>query len=255
MIDHYIHIDRATVVKRLNLVKATDEVDLLVSTNQQQLAIKPAEVDLRDNLFALDLNDIRLPMEGCTLPLEDIVKQQWLGQLKNILTNIDPLSGPISLTTSDYNFREILLNWLSASMVHIDPGLSNVVVLCMDESLYHLLREHKLNAIYVPPESFMNSATMKNAFNHIAFTATQLIRLTVMRLLNYWGYDAANYDVDALIMQNPEPLYYGSFKDSNFIGSYGHMPHDIRVAWGGITVCAGAFMVKTGPLSGVFILI
>ena len=71
-----------------------------------------------------------------------------------------------------------------------------------------------------------------------------------MRFLNHWGYDVANYDVDAIVARNPEPLYYDTFKESGVIGSHGHFPSRIQDIWGGSTMCAGAFMVKSGPETG-----
>ena len=71
-----------------------------------------------------------------------------------------------------------------------------------------------------------------------------------MRFLNHWGYDVANYDVDAIVARNPEPLYYDTFKDSGVIGSHGNFPSWIGDTWGGSTICGGAFMIKSGPETG-----
>ena len=70
-----------------------------------------------------------------------------------------------------------------------------------------------------------------------------------MRLVNYWGFDVANYDTDAIVLRNPEPLYYEQYRDSDFIGSYGHFPPDIKQEWG-IAVCTGAVMIRSSICTG-----
>ena len=70
-----------------------------------------------------------------------------------------------------------------------------------------------------------------------------------MRLVNHWGFDIANYDTDAIILKNPEPLYYEQYRDSDFIGSYGHFPLDIRQEWG-IAVCTGVVMIRSSIYTG-----
>ena len=70
-----------------------------------------------------------------------------------------------------------------------------------------------------------------------------------MRFINHWGFDAANYDTDAIVLRNPEPLYYEQYRDSDFIGSYGHFPPDIKQEWG-IAVCTGAVMIRSSICTG-----
>ena len=70
-----------------------------------------------------------------------------------------------------------------------------------------------------------------------------VMRLTVMRLLNHWGYDAANYDTDALILKNPEQLFYDDLESSDLIGSRGYSSVVKDVL--GLALCAGVFMIKS----------
>lgn len=215
---------------------------------------------LSDNaLFAtpdmLDLLKIRLPFQlpvpHSTLPINILLTQSWVKELQEILVTIDPHSGPISLTTSDFKFREVLLNWLAASTLHITPQLSHPLVLCTDKSVYSLLKSRNIVSIYIPAESFVDKKTRDELKKHIAFTQTQILRLTVMRFLNHWGYDVANYDADAFLVKNPELLYYDDAnRESNVIGSYGKFPSEVKHLWG-VTLCAGMFMIKSGPATGM----
>ena len=191
-----------------------------------------------------------LPVPFATLPLDQILHTEWLQVLKYFLSTLKPDSGPIAIVSSDYKYSEVLLNWLISALVQVDRPLSNVLVLSLDSSLHALLQGKGFACIHVPPEQLLQPAVLQiiTLTNHIA-TQVYILRLTVMRLINHWGFDIANYDTDAIILKNPEPLYYEQYRDSDFIGSYGHFPLDIKQEWG-IAVCTGAVMIRSSIRTG-----
>ena len=81
-----------------------------------------------------------------------------------------------------------------------------------------------------------------------AFHLILVLWLTVIRLLNYWGYDAANLDADALILKNPESLHQ-KFIENDLLGSRGIYPFNLSWKWGA-TICGGVFMIRSTPNSG-----
>ena len=194
-----------------------------------------------------------LPVPFATLPLGRILQTQWMKELRDYLGSLKPHSGPITLVSSDYKYREVLLNWLISALVRVDTPLSNVLVLSLDPSLHTLLRGRGFACIHIPPESLCPALTA-NLTSHVAFKQVHVLRLTVMRFLNHWGFDVANYDTDAIIMKNPEPLYYQKYGGSDFIGSYGHFPHEMQREWG-LAVCIGVVMIKSTIHTGIVILI
>ena len=200
----------------------------------------------QDNRYQVT-KSFTLPVPHSTLTVDDVLRQQWMKELQMILSEVEPDTGPVSITTCDYKFREVLLNWLIAST----PRLGHIIILSMDQSVYDLLKSHGLNCLYVTPESFLKTSVTSTLKKHVAFSELQILRLTVMRFLNHWGYDAANYDADAIVLKSPEMLYYDTYRPSHLIASYGHYPAEIRAVWGGITLCAGVFMVKSAPATGV----
>jgi len=161
-------------------------------------------------------------------------------------------SGPITLVSSDYKYREVLLNWLISALVRVDRPLSNILVLSLDSSLHTLLQDRGFACIHIPPESLLNPVLSASLTRHIAFTQVHVLRLTVMRFLNHWGFDVANYDTDAIIMKNPELLYYKRHQRSDFIGSYGHFPQQLQREWG-IAVCIGVVMIKSSVRTGILL--
>ena len=190
-----------------------------------------------------------LPVPFATLPLEQILHTEWLQALKDFLHTLKPDSGPVTIVSSDYKYSEVLLNWLISALVRVDRPLSNVLVLSLDSSLQALLQRRGFACIHVPPESLVRPALIAKLKYHVAFTQVHILRLTVMRFINHWGFDAANYDTDAIIMKNPEPLYYHQHKSSDFIGSYGHFPQEMQREWG-IAVCIGVMMIKSSKQTG-----
>lgn len=187
-----------------------------------------------------------LPTAKATLPLTQLVKCPWMTELRDYLTSIEGGSRLVSLVSSDYKYREVLLNWLLTAQVKVDKPLSNVLVLSLDESLHTLLTEKKIPCVHIPTSCLLRPSLKLT--RHKAFTQVHIMRVLVMRLLNYWGYDVANYDSDALILRNPEPRY-GELADRHLIGSVGHFPKPMDKKWG-TAVCIGVVMIRTSPQTG-----
>ena len=190
-----------------------------------------------------------LPVPLATLPLSQILRTHWLQALQNFLNSLNPHSGLVTIVSSDYSYREVLLNWLISAHVRVDRPLSNVLVLSLDASLYTLLKDRGVACIHIPPQSLLSSALIARLTKHIGFTQSQVSRLTVMRFVNHWGFDVALYDTDAIILKNPELLYYKQYGDSDIIGTYGHFPQQIMQEWG-IAICIGVAMFKSSTHTG-----
>lgn len=167
--------------------------------------------------------------------------------LQNYLHKIPPESNGgsslISILSCDSSFEDVLMNWLISATVNTHPPLSHVLILSLDQGLHRTLVKHGFDSVYVHSKELLVHADFS------AFYVVLIVRLTVMRLLNHWGYDAANYDTDAVILKNPKHLYYGELQSSDFIGSRGKFPLK-AVKKFGMALCAGVFMVKSSPETG-----
>ena len=209
--------------------------------------------NLEVSVFASsNAGNFNLPVPFATLLQGQLLQVKWIQELRGYLNTVTPDSGPVTIVSSDYSYREILLNWLISALVRVDRPLSNVLVLSLDSSLHALLQGKGFACIHVPPDQLLRSVVINRLAltGHVAFTQVHILRLTVMRLVNHWGYDVANYDTDAIILKNPEPLYYKQYQDSDFIGSYGHSPLDIKQEWG-IAICIGAMMIRSSNNTGM----
>jgi len=104
-------------------------------------------------------------------------------------------------------------------------------------------------SLYIPPESIVEqSETETDAI----LRDVEIIRVTVMRLLNHWGFDVVIYDGDAIILKNPEPVY-SRYRDSDLVGTFGGTwPQTLYKQWG-VTVCHGTVVFRSTSRTGIII--
>jgi hypothetical protein len=188
--------------------------------------------------------DLTLPFPSSTISVVKLLQQQWVDDLRHILSEMSLESSPIHIVAGNSAYRELLLNWLIMAKVKVAPPLSNIIVVSIDTSLCDLLNKRNINCLFVD-----RKACLKENFRQ-DFRSILILRLTVIRLLNHWGYDAANIDADAVILKNPKPLYE-EFKESDMVAGRGTYPSPIGKVWGtGATICGGTFMIRSTPNTG-----
>ena len=196
-----------------------------------------------------------LPSPASTVPIADLLQQGWVKNLQQYLRNI-PHNSPnktlITTVSCDSKFQGVLLNWLVSALIRTQPPLSNILVLALDKPLQRLMGKHGISSIYMEGKDLLPANRIRYIQSHARTPQLPLVmiwRVTVLRLLNHWGYDVANYDPDAIILKNTEQLYYGDLRNSTFIGSRAHWPPFTRKLFG-VSVCEGAFMIKSSPETG-----
>lgn len=196
-----------------------------------------------------------LPMPWATLPIYQIIKQQWMEDLRAYLLQVPTRTNSsrslVSIVACDSKFEDVLLNWLISASMDTQPPLSHILILALDSQLQASLQEHGFDSVYVDSKQVLSRNILSKlaTSSHSAFYMVMVLRLAVMRLLNHWGYDVANYDTDAIILRNPEQLYYGELGDSDVIGSRGKFPQEVMDSFG-LTMCAGMFMIKSSLETG-----
>ena len=173
---------------------------------------------------------------------EHIAQEQWVQDLRLLLSNVK--SRQVALVTSNIQYIDILLNWLISATVRSGMPLGSIVVVSLDRSLHHLLQSKAIPSVYLPPYSLLNP----NAYFSVPFERVMMIRLAVMRIINHFGFDVANYDTDAIILRDPRPVY-ANFSNYDIIGSVGKIPEDLVKEWG-ITICIGVVVIKASHKTG-----
>ena len=179
---------------------------------------------------------------------ERVMLFEWIKDLKSFLISVD-VRCPIAIVASDSHYADALLNWLIMSTVTLEDPIKNILILSLDSSLHQLLQNRSIKSLHILPSSL--AVIKPNRFRPLK--QVEVVRFTVMRLLNYWGFDVANYDSDAMIMKNPQPIY-DRYSEQDVIGSAGYFPPEIHRKWG-VTLCMGAVMIRATKQTGTIIIL
>ena len=162
----------------------------------------------------------------------------WVKELRSFLKTV-PVPGPVTLVSSDVSFKEVLINWLVAASV---AKVEHVLIVTYDEHLSNQLTARGIISLHVPIRSVVHAGSTLPAPGRPTMVQLLVVRISVMRLLNYWGYDVANYDADAIILRNPKVIHE-MYADSDLIGQYGgSLPSDLYQEWG-VVMCMGAVLL------------
>ena len=170
-------------------------------------------------------------------------KSHWMQQLMYHLQQHN--SNQIILITADHLYEDIFFNWLAAAHLKAQIGIHDVLVLSLDDVLCQTLLDYDIETVCVRKDEVIHSsAEMHTSLSHV-----WIIRCMIARLLNYWGYDVLMFDLDAVLLKDPRPLFE-HFKQSDIIGSQGKYPFELSREWGGVTLCMGVVMFRSTHPTG-----
>ena len=181
--------------------------------------------------------------------LKEILAQDWVCDLQRFLKNLDEDKHIVNMIAANSNFTDPLLNWLIASFLRLEEPMIDVVVISLDEDLHNLLINRGIPSLLVTPDLMMRTEDFPEVYHmHNGFYQS---RMMVMRLINHWGYDAANYDTDAVILRNPQVIYDDpdNADVDIFAGFAISFPPVLHKKWGA-TLCNGAWLVRSNPRTG-----
>ncbi len=187
------------------------------------------------------LPNFTFPQPKTVLPVSAVVNTPWVHSLRIHLSQLQDRQ--INMVTSNFAYTDVLLNWLIAATVRSNIPLSSILVISLSSNLHNFLISKYIPSVYLNPESLLNPD-----FNFTQeFERVMMVRLSVMRLLNHFGFDVVNYDTDAIILRDPQPLY--DELPANIIGSVGWIPKDLYEEWG-VTLCIGVVVLRSSQETG-----
>ena len=178
-----------------------------------------------------------LPYPTLLKPASDIQKALWTSQLYQFLKSLNRSISPhVNMVFGDINHTKMILNWIIAAHVRLDPPLHNIMVISIDQPLCDFLASKKVpvTCIAVPPQSFLAST------GHETYKQGIKTRLLVLRLINFWGYDVASYDSDAFLLRNPQHFFDSHPDVQLFAGAPNSRP----------ALCGGSIIVKSHHSTG-----
>lgn len=172
-------------------------------------------------------------------------QSHWIQQLVYHLQQHN--SNQIILITADHLYEDIFFNWLAAAHLKAQISIHDVLILSLDDILCQTLLDYNIETVCVRKHEVIDlSAEMHTSLSHV-----WIIRCMITRLLNYWGYDVLMFDLDAVLLKDPRPLFE-HFKQSDIIGSQGKYPFELSREWGGVTLCMGVVMFRSTHQTTIF---
>ncbi|XP_065905977.1 uncharacterized protein [Dysidea avara] len=150
----------------------------------------------------------------------------------------------LTYVTVSMNYFSVLLNWLIYAKSNAMPLLENLLVVCTDKSSRDILSQKGILSQLVTINDIIYS--IKDMDGSGIFSARVITRLTILRLLNYWGYDVLIMDIDAILINNIQPIF-DHLHDSDIISSTANAPNCLpsaaRKAWS-FCLCIGLLLIR-----------
>ena len=139
-----------------------------------------------------------------------------------------------------------MINWLAHSVLYALHPINRILIIAFDSLTYHVLHSKGFHTVYILPEDVADSSTKEGN------ARVWVTRMTILRLLNYWNYSVLEFDGDAIIMRNIQPLL-NKFVNSDIIASGGRSPVDLYRKWNVSTLCMGVILFKCSPAIGTLV--
>ena len=175
-------------------------------------------------------------------PVSTVLSSSWVRQLKLYLLSITP-ARQVTITVASYDFAANLLNWLISAQVITSPPLENILVVSFDEPLHRMLIHRKISSLFVPYASVLRNP------HSLGVHKVWMTRMAVLRLISHWGFHVVQFDTDAIILRNPQPLF-DRFPNFDIVGSRAKLPFELGKGQWGFTVCMGAILFRSTARTG-----
>ena len=195
-----------------------------------------------------------MPNSKYLIKREELQNKEWVVKLHNYLSALDKSVSPqVNMVFGDYNHSRLVLNWITAAVNVIQPPLNNVLVLSLDNVLCGLIASRTLPVacVAVAKTTIFNINILNNNITNTWLKGV-MVRNVILRVINYWGYDVASYDSDAVLLKNPQVLY-DKRPHIHLFSSAGTYPSQLSREWG-FALCTGTLMLKASPAIGITIL-
>ena len=192
-----------------------------------------------------------LPHHKYLKSAREIKEEPWVATLHQYLLTLNKSVSPhVHFVFGDYKHRMIVLNWVVAATVKLEPPLHRVMVLSLQQPLCDFLENSTYN-IHPPQVTCITAPvdTVLLSLTGDAWIAAVMVRQIVLRLINFWGYDVAAYDSDAVVLKNPQELYQQYRHD--LLASASIWPDYQAKPWG-FTLCTGTLVYRASFAVGMY---
>ena len=189
--------------------------------------------------------DFSFPQPRVMKSLEEIKKGHWVENLSIYLSSFDGQAAKqLYLLTSNHKYIDVLLNWLISAVVRSKVPIHNILTISMDVTTHQTLRTRGFPSILVTPSHlFSHSANFTTPFERV-----MMLRLSLLRIINHFGFDVVMVDTDAIMLRNPQELL-DAHSGADIVGSIGTIPEDLFMMWN-VTICIGFVLVRSSERTG-----
>lgn len=186
----------------------------------------------------------RFPSPHFLLPEHQILQAEWIGELKRFL--LSQRDNTVVMVTCSMSYVDLLLNWLVALQRNTNIPPTEVLVVSVDEELHAMLKQRALSSVLIKSETMMRSNISYRSHN-TPFVHIRVMRLALWRLLNHWGYNVINVDVDAVPLRDLRELF-ASYPEADMVAQQGFPGW--RYKDFGATMCTGAVLYRSSIAMG-----
>ena len=171
-------------------------------------------------------------------------KSEWVC---NLYREVKQLKGrQVTLLVCNSQYLDIMVNWLAHSVLYAFHPVNHILIIAFDSLTHHVLHSKGFHSVHILPEDVIDSSTKQGN------TPVWLTRMTILRLLNYWNYSVLEFDGDAVMLRNIQPLL-DKFANSDIIASGGRSPFRLSRKWNASTLCMGVILIKCSPAIGTLV--
>ena len=157
-----------------------------------------------------------LPLPSVMKPVDEVLHMKWLTDLADDLSHRN--SKQVYLQVVSEKSYEAFLNWLIA-FKNTGIDLKKVLVVAACEHVFDAITIRDISTVLIKPQWIIRHSTLLKLSKRAPSWNLRILHQTVLRLLNYWRYDVAVVDIDAILLKNPRKLFE-KYPDSDIIGSY-----------------------------------
>ena len=194
-------------------------------------------------------SQVLFPYPKITRQPHEILTSPWATKMKAKL-EAAKVGKQLTFLTVSLDYLPVLINWLIHAKLNALPLMENVLVMCVDKHCHEILSRKGILSQLVQVTDIMYSTKVVDG--NKLFGSRVITRLTVLRLLNYWGYDVLVIDIDALLINNIQPIF-DHFSDGDIIVSTVNVenciPSSARDAWG-FCLCVGLLLIRSNTNTG-----
>lgn len=213
-----------------------------------KVEVQPMDsVDIKVKQFVFR-EDFFFPQPRVMKELERIKKTSWMRNLHHYLCSLEQDTKQIYLLTSNYEYLDVLLNWLISAVVRSNVTIGNILTISMDYSTHSTLQAKGFSSVLVTPSSlFISNINFSAPFERV-----MMLRLSLMRVISHFGFNVAMIDTDAIMLRDPQPLFDAQ-EGIGIVGSMGTIPKDLMAEWP-MTICIGVVLVRSSERTGKILL-